>query len=99
MTDVLPIESVKAEVGRISRRYNADSAFLFGSYARGEAAPQSDIDVLIEGGPNFRPSDVFSIAEELFRSLGKNVDVYEMGEINPGTHFYDEVMRDRVAVA
>ena len=31
-------------------RYHAEYALLFGSYARGEETPDSDVDVLVFGG-------------------------------------------------
>ena len=35
-------------------RYNAEYALLFGSYARGEETPDSDVDVLVFGGENLK---------------------------------------------
>ena len=57
------------------KRYRAEKAILFGSYARQDAAPNSDVDLVIIGGESFDLTDVLCIAEELHRSLGKNVDV------------------------
>ncbi len=37
-------------------RYNAEYALLFGSYARGEETPDSDIDVVVFGGKDFKKS-------------------------------------------
>ena len=51
---------------------------MFGSYARQEANAASDIDLIVVGGIKFDPTDVFCIAEELHRALGKPVDVYEL---------------------
>ena len=38
-------DEIHAMVAPILRRYNAAYALLFGSYARNEATPQSDIDL------------------------------------------------------
>lgn len=99
MAETLQLDALKSEVARVANRYDAAGAYLFGSYARGDARPDSDVDVLIVGGPSFYPGNVFAIAEELHRSLGRPVDVYEESEINPGTAFFDSVMRDRVIAA
>lgn len=40
-------------------RYNAEYALLFGSYARGEENPDSDVDVVVFGGKNFKKSNIF----------------------------------------
>ncbi|WP_439787722.1 nucleotidyltransferase family protein [Parvibacter caecicola] len=39
-------------------RYDMKSAFLFGSYARGDADEDSDIDVLVVGNEGFLPLDI-----------------------------------------
>lgn len=80
-------------------KYHAESALLFGSYARNEATPNSDIDLIIFGGAVFRSTDVFAIAEELHERTGKDVDVYEIQEINHSSDFYTQIMKDGVMVA
>ena len=80
----------------ILRRYNADHAFLFGSYARNEATAHSDIDLLVVGKPNFRPFDIFAIAEDLHECSGKNVDVYEIHEMKKDSPVYIAAMSEGV---
>lgn len=81
------------------KKYRAEKAILFGSYARQDADPNSDVDLVIIGGKNFDLTDVLCIAEELHRSLGKNVDVYELREINQGSAFYDAILSEGVQIA
>ena len=66
-------------------RYNAEYALLFGSYARGEETLNSDIDVVVFGGDNFKKSNIFAFAEELREMLGTDADVFEISEVNKGT--------------
>ena len=80
----------------ILHRYNAQSALLFGSYAKEQASPESDIDLVVYGGENFNPTDIFAIAEDLHRASGKAVDVYEISELEKGTPFYKAVMEGGV---
>jgi len=80
-------------------RYHAEYALLFGSYARGEETPDSDIDVVVFGGDNFKKSNIFAFAEELREALGKNADVFEISEVNKGTPFYDNLMKEGVKIA
>ena len=81
------------------KKYKAESAVLFGSYARQEADASSDIDLVVIGGPQFDPTDVFSLADDLYRATGKDVDVYELCELNTGTEFYDTVFSEGVQIA
>ena len=67
-----------AVVRQLLKKYHAESAILFGSYARQEADAASDIDLIVVGGSKFDPTDIFCIAEELHRTMGKAVDVYEL---------------------
>ena len=81
------------------KKYNAEKAILFGSYARQEADVTSDIDLIIAGGTQFDPTDVLCIAEELHRTLQKPVDVYELREITPGSAFYRTIQEEGVQIA
>lgn len=83
----------------ILNKYNADSATLFGSYARNEASNTSDIDLLVRGGSNFDPTDIFSIADELNKASGKNVDVYEQREISKTSELMKSIDREGVIIA
>lgn len=89
-------DEIHAMVAPILRRYNAAYALLFGSYARNEANPQSDIDLVVVGKDTFRPFDIFAIAEDLHECSGKAVDVYEMREVKQGSPFYCTIMSEGV---
>lgn len=86
-------------VTTLLRKYHAEGAILFGSYARDEATPESDIDLVIIGGAHFDPTDVFAIADDLHRATAKNVDVYEIREIIPNTPLAQSICRDGVKIA
>ena len=73
--------------------------YLFGSYARGDATEESDLDFLVYGGDGFRLTMVFAFTEELRKALNKDVDVFEIHEVNQNSDFYKNIMRDRVLVA
>ncbi len=96
---VLTTQQIEMAVMPLLKRYRAEKAILFGSYTRNEATPQSDIDLLITGGTEFDPTDVFCIADELYRTLGKNVDVYELREIDADSDFYHTIFREGVQIA
>ena len=99
MTDtILSIKSIKEIVAPIATKYGVDSIYVFGSYARGEATADSDIDFLVFGGTNFKRSYVFVLAEEARKALGKDVDMFEISEINTDSSFYETVMREKVLV-
>lgn len=81
------------------KKYRAERAILFGSYAREEATEQSDIDLVVIGGSEFDPTDVFCIADELYRLTGKDVDVYNVSEINAGSTLYHTIFSEGIQIA
>ena len=91
---VYSIDEIRLMIEPLLLKYNMASASLFGSYARGNADESSDIDVLLVGNDGFK---VFGLAEELHRISGKQVDVYELSELDSGS-FRDTVLREAIAL-
>lgn len=96
---ILSREKLTEAIRSLLQKYHAESAILFGSYARLEADEASDVDVVIIGGPGFEPTDVFSLAEDLHRITMKAVDVYEIREIDQKSLFYHEILQEGVRIA
>lgn len=89
---------IENSIKTLLARYNAEYALLFGSYARGEETPDSDIDIVVCGGENYKKSNIFAFAEDLREMLGKNADVFEMCEVNKGTPFYNNLMKEGIKI-
>lgn len=90
---------IEACIRELIHRYHAEYALLFGSYARGDATVESDVDVVVVGGANFRKMNILAFAEDLRAMTGKAVDAFEICELNEGTPFYDAVMREGRRIA
>ena len=74
----LSLSEVKAVVKELLKRYHAESALLFGSYARGDATPESDIDIISVGGKDFGPRNIFALAEDCLLYTSVPVRLYEL---------------------
>lgn len=96
---ILSLDGIKAIVKPIAEKYQVEEIYLFGSYARGEATKDSDLDFLVFGGRNFKLTMIFSLAEELREAFQKEVDVFEIHEVNQTSVFYDTIMKERLLVA
>lgn len=96
---VFTIEDIVRLVKPIAEKYGVKAIYLFGSYARGEADADSDLDFLVFGGEDFKLTMIFALAEELREILKKNVDVFEISEINKDSDFYTTIMKERLLVA
>lgn len=76
------IDEIRAIVSDVARHYGVERVVLFGSYARGEAKPGSDIDLRIDRG---RVEDYFELAElkfELEERLNAKVDLLTTGSLS-----------------
>lgn len=72
--------------------------WLFGSYARGEETPESDVDLLVEFDHS-SPIGLFAYAQmwrELQERLGCDVDLVEEGTLKPFA--VDSANRDKKLV-
>ncbi|MBO4875892.1 MAG: nucleotidyltransferase domain-containing protein [Bacteroidales bacterium] len=61
-------------------------AWLFGSYARGEETPQSDVDILFVPDRSGKPFTLFTMGGmymDLKELLGREVDLVEDGSLRP----------------
>ena len=47
---VFSLDDIKEMVKPIAEKYRVEAIYLFGSYARGEADEESDLDFLVFGG-------------------------------------------------
>ena len=99
MTKLMVFNDIVNIVKPISDKYKINKVYLFGSYARKEATSESDLDFLVYGGENFKLTMIFAFAEELRKALKKDVDVFEINEVNQDSDFYKNIIRERVLVA
>ena len=63
------------EILQIAARYGASNVRVFGSLARGEAGPESDIDFLVDMEPGRSLFDLGGLLMDLKKLLGVEVDV------------------------
>lgn len=96
---VFTLKDIVSLVKPVAKKYRVKEIYLFGSYARGEADGDSDLDFLVFGGENFKLTMIFALAEELREVLKKDVDVFEINEINKDSDFYNTIMKERLLVA
>lgn len=69
------VDAQREEIKAIVARHHGRSVAIFGSVARGDERPGSDIDLLVELTPGTRPIEILSMGVELEEALGVTVDV------------------------
>ena len=69
------IKAKRADILRLAAQHGARNVRVFGSVARGEARPDSDIDVLVDFEPGRTLLDRIGLMQDLEDLLGRKVDV------------------------
>lgn len=87
-TDEL-LKEKREEILRIASKHGARNIRVFGSVVRGEARPDSDVDLLVEVGPDRTPLFPGGLIADLEELLGIKVQVVTQ----EGLHWY---IRERV---
>jgi predicted nucleotidyltransferase len=86
----------REEILRISQKYGARNVRIFGSVARGETGPESDVDFLVEMEEGRSLFDLGGLLMELQNLLGCKVDVVTEKGLRP--RIRDEVLQEAVPV-
>src|SRR3989344_4361211 len=87
------IKEISEKAEPIFRKYGVKRAGIFGSYARGDDRPDSDVDILVTLGEQvFTLLDLFRFKEEISKRLNKSVDIVSDRAVIP--YFKDYIYRD-----
>lgn len=83
MTLTDTVRARRNDILEVARRHGAHNVRLFGSTARGEASPDSDIDILVAMEQGRSLLDVIDLGNELEELLHQRVDVQTEGGLSP----------------
>ncbi len=89
-------DHVRQATSAILRRYGVTRAALFGSAARDQLTPESDIDILVQIEEDISLLDFVALKLELQDALGRRVDLVEYDTIKP--RLRDSILRHQEAI-
>ena len=100
------IEEIRRRITPVAQKYGLAAVYLFGSYARGEADAESDVDLLVDTAGTelntlFKLGGLYNDLEE---ALEAPIDLVTMGSLEEKTdrlsqlHFREAVKRERVMI-
>lgn len=74
---IYTIDEIRERVRPVADKYELKAVYLFGSYARGEAAEDSDVDLMIDktGSAVRGMFDMGGLYNDLHLSVGKEIDL------------------------
>lgn len=89
---------ISTAASRVLAQHDVSKAFVFGSFARGEQTPDSDIDLRLVCGNTMTFGTLYELSHKLERELGRKVDIVT----NPPEHmrpaFRKSIEQDEVRV-
>ena len=95
MSQIDDLASMAAKITPVLEKYGAEYAGVFGSYARGQARPDSDVDILVRFNPQRRPRGLIAYVRMIYdieATLHKTVDLVEDKALN--RHIRPQVIRE-----
>jgi len=90
------IEEIKNKTAPVLKSHDVRHAGIFGSFARGEGAKESDLDILVELEGKKTLFDLVSLKMELEKVTQREVDVVEYCTIHP--RLKERILKEQVVV-
>lgn len=89
---------IEESVQTVAKKWNIKQAFLFGSYARGEATETSDIDLILDVPDGTTYIDLGEISNELSTLLGVSIDITTLDSVLDSPRFYKHIQDDLIEI-
>ena len=90
------LRNKRNDIIKVAANHGARNLRVFGSVARGETTPASDLDLLINLDPGRTLLDLIAVKQDLEDLLGCVVDVVTEDAVSP--HIRDQVLKDAVSL-
>jgi len=103
---VYTIEQLKNYIGPVANKYNLNAVYLFGSYARGDATDDSDVDILVDkSGTNLTGLYAMGgLYNDLCDAVDKKIDLVSLGALEQESTvertpwFIENVINEKVQI-
>ena len=95
-TGILSFLTIKKTISKIANQYDIERIYLFGSYVKGEATENSDVDLYIES--NLYGLEYFEFVEQLRGKLKKKVEVLSNRTIEKSSKIDTEIKKTGVLI-
>lgn len=96
MNRVYSLKEISDILMPIFGSYRIRKAVLFGSYSKGIATENSDIDLLIDSG--LKGLHFVGLIEDIRRTIGKEVDVLDVTHVEEGSNIEKEIEDSGVVI-
>lgn len=93
---ILTLPEIRGACSGVLAEYPVTYCYLFGSYARGTATPDSDVDILVSG--EVEGLSFYGLVDALKAALRKRVDVLTPAQLVKNPELLNEILRDGVKI-
>ena len=95
---IYTIEEIKKILTKILKDLPVYQVILFGSYAKNEATPHSDLDFIVDTRNTLHGFDFLELAYIIEQTFKKNIDVFEKYDIIKNSKIDNEIKETGVVV-
>jgi len=95
---MIDLQDIKTLLEPLFIKHGIVRAIVFGSYAKGVATDNSDIDIMIDSDGYLRGIDFFAAQAEIAQALPIASDIFEKREIKEGTKMQSEILKTGVVI-
>lgn len=94
------IEALRTIKRNLKEKYGIDEIFIFGSYVKGTATPNSDIDIAVKvNDKSFLTwANYLSAKDDFNNLLKKDIDVVYIDPISVNPIILDEIEKDSIKI-
>lgn len=93
---IYTIDDIKMLLNPVFANHGVKKVILFGSYAKGLANQNSDVDLLLDSG--LRGLKFVALIEDVRSALDKKVDVFDNTHIIPNSIIFSEISKYEVVI-
>ena len=95
-TGILSFLTMKKKIEMVAKKFDIERIYLFGSYVKGEATEESDVDLYMES--DLYGLEYFEFVEQLRESLKKKVEVLSNRTIKENSQIDVEIQKTGVLI-
>ena len=88
------IRAKRDEIYAIARKHKAEKLWVFGSCARKEERPDSDVDFLVKFGDSIGFFELFDFESEMSNEVGRKVDLINVTALDRSPCFAYNVKKE-----
>jgi len=96
MSAMAALKELTPKIVEILLKNGVAKAGIFGSYARGEETPKSDLDILVEFKGRKSLLDLVGLEQDLEDQLKRKFDVMTYGSLSP--YLKEGILREEVRI-